>query len=213
MSEELSDLVSFCRDAKKSDFSPVGCTVKGGLNRCKLFWEASLSPSPFASSIVNEGYSLLFIELPPPCCLRNNRSALRNSQFVESAILELLTQGLIREVTTPPHCVNPLTVAEGKKLKLVLDLREVNKYLAKRTFHYEDLRSLSEVFREGFWFFTWDLKSGYHHVDIFPPHQQYLGFSWSFSGVIEYFCFSVLPFWYLFFSCQTLLQLECRSKR
>ena len=26
--------------------------------------------------------------------------------------------------------------------------------------------------------FSFDLKSGYHHVDIFPEHWQYLGFSW-----------------------------------
>ena len=90
--------------------------------------------------------------------------------------------------------VNPLTVAEGKKLRLVIDLREVNKYLVKPKFRYEDLRSLSEVFGQGFWFFTWDLKSGYHHVDIFHPHQQFWGFAWDFGGVTRYFTFTVLPF-------------------
>ena len=101
---------------------------------------------------------------------------------------------LINEHSFPPHCVNPLTVAEGKKLRLVIDLREVNKYLVKPKFRYEDLRSLSEVFEQGFWFFTWDLKSGYHHVDIFHPHQQFLGFAWDFEGVTRYFTFAVLPF-------------------
>ena len=153
-----------------------------------------MSAPPFVSSIVTEGYSLPFADIPPTCFIQNNRSALNNSSFVESAILQLLDQGLIKEETTPPHCVNPLTVAEGKKLRLVLDLREVNKHLVKNSFHYEDLRSLAEVFEKGFWFFTWDLKSGYHYVDIFPPHQQYLGFSWKFSGVVRCFCFTVLPF-------------------
>ena len=46
--------------------------------------------------------------------------------------------------------MNPLTVAEGKKLRLVIDLREVNKYLVKPKFRYEDLRSLSEIFEQGF---------------------------------------------------------------
>ena len=61
-------------------------------------------------------------------------------------------------------------------------------------FKYEDLRSLSQVLEEGHWFFTWDLKSGYHHVDICLEHQTYLGFSWQFNGVIRYFTFAVLPF-------------------
>jgi len=51
---------------------------------------------------------------------------------------------LVEEHSSPPHCVNPLTVAEGKKLRLVIDLREVNKYLVKTKFYYEDLRSLTE---------------------------------------------------------------------
>jgi len=38
------------------------------------------------------------------------------------------------------------------------------------------------------------LKSGYHHVDIFRPHQQFLGFAWDFDGVVRYFTFKVLPF-------------------
>ena len=42
--------------------------------------------------------------------------------------------------------------------------------------------------------FSFDLKSGYHHVDIYPPHQTFLGFSWVVDGVQKYFCFTVLPF-------------------
>ena len=39
-----------------------------------------------------------------------------------------------------------------------------------------------------------DLKSGYHHVDIFEEHQKFLGFSWNFGFGPEYFVFTVLPF-------------------
>jgi hypothetical protein len=38
------------------------------------------------------------------------------------------------------------------------------------------------------------LKSGYHHIDIHPDHQQFLGFSWNFDGVQKYYVFNVLPF-------------------
>ena len=125
---------------------------------------------------MNEGYSLPFAQLPPALFLRNNCSAFRNSEFVGAAILELLEQGLIIEVNSPPHCVNPLSVAEGKKLRLIFDLREVNRYLVKCNFRYEDLRSLAEVFQKGFWFFTWDLKSGYHQRGHLPPASAISGF-------------------------------------
>lgn len=51
-----------------------------------------------------------------------------------------------------------------------------------------------DLFQSGYFFFTYDLKSGYHHVEIFPDHRQYLGFSWRFDSVVKYFVFTVLPF-------------------
>ena len=38
------------------------------------------------------------------------------------------------------------------------------------------------------------MKPGYHHVDIFRDHQTFLGFSWIFDGVENFFVFTVLPF-------------------
>ena len=44
--------------------------------------------------------------------------------------------------------------------------------------------------------FSFDLKSGYHHVEIFERHQTYLGFSWkhSNSNQVKFYVFTVLPF-------------------
>ena len=47
---------------------------------------------------------------------------------------------------------------------------------------------------KGDYLFSFDLKSGYHHFDIFPDHQTFWGFSSVFPGSVRYFCFSVLPF-------------------
>ena len=51
------------------------------------------------------------------------------------------------------------------------------------------------VFRKRVFFTKFDLKSGYHHLDIFSEHQPYLGFSWKMNGETpSYFMFTVLPF-------------------
>lgn len=43
--------------------------------------------------------------------------------------------------------------------------------------------------------FSFDLKSGYHHVEIFPEHRKFLSFAWTFSsGYTRFFEFTVLPF-------------------
>ena len=50
-------------------------------------------------------------------------------------------------------------------------------------------------FQNTIFFFSFDLKSGYHHVDIFPEHRAFLAFSWDFgTGIARYFQFTVLPF-------------------
>ena len=168
--------------------------VKGRLKKSFNYWESTISASRFVLDIISEGYKLPFVNFPGRCYLNNNLSARNHPEFVQQAILELLSRDCIEEHSEPPFCVNPLTVAQGKKLRLVLDLRHVNSFLRKQTFKYEDLRSLSKMFEQNVWFFTWDLESGYHHVDIFPEHRKYLGFAWPFDGNMRFFSFKVLPF-------------------
>ena len=48
--------------------------------------------------------------------------------------------------------------------------------------------------------YKFDLKSGYHHIDICQPDQQFLGFQWALGGAKNrYFCVSVLLFYLLGF--------------
>ena len=42
--------------------------------------------------------------------------------------------------------------------------------------------------------FKFDMKSGYHHVVIAYPHQQFSGFAGFDSSIDRFFCFNVLPF-------------------
>ena len=106
----------------------------------------------------------------------------------------------IAEVFTPPAVLNPLSVSiqkSGKK-RLILDLRHVNqyRYLFKSKFRCEDMSIAREVLDTGDFMFSFALKSGYHHVEIFRGHRQYLSFSWTFSSshtrLLHFF--SVLPF-------------------
>ena len=91
-------------------------------------------------------------------------------------------------LVVPPFFVNPLTVAEGKKLRLVLILGTST--VVSRLNTNSNMKTFTRYPK--FWmkdtgFLTWDLKSGYHHVDICLDHQNYLGFAWPFSGIVRYF--------------------------
>ena len=51
-------------------------------------------------------------------------------------------------------------------------------------------------FAKDAYMFSFDLKSGYHHIDIAHEHQTFLGFSWRSSDSVNevFYVFTVLPF-------------------
>ena len=105
--------------------------------------------------------------------------------------------GCVSEVFETPAIINPLSVSiqKSSKKRLILDLRHVNQFLYETKFRCEDVSVAKEILNPGDFMFTFDLKSGYHHVEIFPEHRKYLSFAWTFSsGCTRYFEFSVLPF-------------------
>ena len=137
--------------------------------------------------IISDGYKILFITTPPPVHLKNNGSALEHSEFVNDAILEL---------TTLMEIIDALTVSvqsSGKK-RLILDWH-INLHVFKQKFKCEGVHTIKDIFSQDYFVFSFDLKSGYHHVDIFPDHRKFLAFSWHFgTNCVRYFQFTVLPF-------------------
>ena len=112
---------------------------------------------------------LPFLSLPEPTVFRNNRSFLVHAKFVEDAIRELVESGRVIEVVVPPLVVNPLSVsvqATGKK-RLNLDLRYINKCLRKMRVRYQDWKIALSYFMTEAFMFSFDLKSRYHHIEIF----------------------------------------------
>ncbi|CAC5382734.1 unnamed protein product [Mytilus coruscus] len=93
----------------------------------------------FYSRCNHSGYKIPFINEPESVFLKNNKSAFDNSDFVGKAIQDLFDANLIREESSAPFVVNPLTVSvsQSGKGRLILDLRHVNK---------------QKIFSTGFWF-------------------------------------------------------------
>ena len=162
-----------------------------------LYVWRSIRASSFVLSVIESGYKLPFVSIPVKFFFSNHKSAVDNRAFVCEAIEQLLLAGSAVEVKRDQvHVCSPLGVVPKKngKLRLILDLRFLNKHLAKRKFKFEDLRVVAEILQPDDWFFTFDLRNGYHHVDIFQEHWKYLAFSFTFDGKPRYFLFCSLPF-------------------
>ena len=130
-----------------------------------------------------------------PFQYRPNSLAIKNSEFIEDSINEMHRPGTVKECLTRPKVLNPLSVSTKGKKRLILDLRYVNNHLFKSKIKFDDWNSFQNCLEgnKGY-LFKFDLKRGYHHVDIFDEHQTYLGFIWEINHKTHYFVFTVLPF-------------------
>ena len=146
-------------------------------------------------SIVSEGYRLLFFAKPTQV---NHPSAQEHAAFVDhdTAITELLRARCIAQCFSCPTVCSPLMVVCNSrgKLHLVIDLRHVNNFHKLDKFKYEGLSQVAQMFKHDDYYISFDLKSGYHHVDINEEFWQYLGFSVGYGCSRRYFMFKVVPF-------------------
>ena len=170
-------------------------SVVGSLKRHAKFWQILEAP-PNILEIVNKGYSNPLLSLPPTKYLKNNKSSLENAEFVRRSIDDLLRKGAIQELKNPPRVVNPLTVAQkDDKRRLVLDCRFINKYVHKQKCKIEGTETFVKYLAKATHLFGFDLKAGYHHVDVVPAQWSLLGFAFmDHKGNTRHFCFKVLPF-------------------
>uniref|UniRef100_A0A914XGM4 Reverse transcriptase domain-containing protein n=1 Tax=Plectus sambesii TaxID=2011161 RepID=A0A914XGM4_9BILA len=171
-------------------------SVKGSMRRALSFWEG-LVPDSWIVSVIAEGYRLPFVQnvQVPYLYLQNSRSTELYRAFVEAEIVSLVGSGAAREVACQPHVVSPLMVAtNSSKPRLILDLSVFNTYLEYTQVKYEALDSVRDLLPSQGYMGTFDMKSGYHHIDVHEEDCKYLGFSWNFGYGVRFFVYTVLPF-------------------
>ena len=172
-------------------------SVQGRLKRSLTFWKDVLQAPPPIVDCIENGYRLPLKFLPPPYSQGNHKSAELHHQFVDEAIQNLVQNHCVIKVDQRPVVCSPLSVVSNSsgKLRLVLNLRYLNQFLYAPHFKYEDLRTAALLFEKHEYLFKFDLKSGYHHVNIYPDHQKYLGCQWDMNcGETQFYIFAVLPF-------------------
>ena len=152
------------------------------------FGQISVPHKIMILSVINDGYKISCIEHPPSMFFCYNHSAINDAEFVTESILELLFY--------PPYISNPLSVITqtSKKKRLILDLSKVNKYVRKSHFKIDYWKIGLQYISQDANLISFNLKSGYHHIDIASEFQRYLGFSWHINDTQRYFKFNVLPF-------------------
>ena len=155
--------------------------VKGRLKKHISFWKEEIKAPAAILDTIEVGYILPLKSEPTPYFRANHQSTSEHSTFVQESVAQLCSTGCVTEVHTRPFICSPLSVVVGRagKERLVINLRHLNKFLWKQKFKYEDLRVAMLLFEKGDFLFSFDLKSGYHHVDIAKEHCAFLCLQYS----------------------------------
>ena len=122
-------------------------SVKGRLKKKLIFWPETLSASSAILEIIDNSYKIPFFKTSKCASFHNNQSALKNQDFVEESISELLQCGSVIEAEKPQEVINSLSVSinsPGKK-RLILNLRHVNTHVYKYKMNFEDWKVLNTI--------------------------------------------------------------------
>ena len=122
-----------------------------------------------------EGYALPFTRLHMSRLLHYHSSTKRYADFVSDSICDLVASRCARRVMdVKAYGCSPLRVCNnGKKFRIILDLRYVNKCLTRNKFKMEDQKTVARVYEKGDSIFTFDLKSDYHLIASAPEYHKY----------------------------------------
>ena len=178
---DMNCLVPFCASGESDVLEkPSVVSVQEWLKQHKKFRLNELEPSSFVAGIITECYRLPFLRLPDAVFLLNHRSALQNASFVRDAIDELVSGHCVVECTLLLYSLQPVVRCDQwfRKQRLVVDHTYATQFLLVWKFKHELVQTL---FQSGN-FFTLDLKSGYHYVDIHEDSWAYLWIIASLGG-------------------------------
>lgn len=130
----------------------------------------------------------------PGSWARNHPSSAlpEHEAFLDAQIEEMLRHGAIDRVYRRPRVVNPLGVVPkpNGKLRMILDMRRVNKFLRPQKFRMESLQDLADISRPGDFAVALDQTQGYYHVQLHNSASTFCGFEW--RG--RWYVYRVLPF-------------------
>ena len=141
---------------------------------------------------VNFKKDLDFSKLKPK---PNNRTINRNKSIVRKYLNSLEESGSISKVNFKPSVISPLNLVPKPNgaPRLIHDLSRFNKFIARGPkVKHLNIFNLSKNFSSNTFFTKLDLRNGYFHVPIYPPHRSYFGFSFE----RQYYVFNVLCFGY-----------------
>ena len=184
--------VSHCLSAPLVKDPPVG-------GHLQMFWQVwlSLGSNPRVVSILKEGYSLPFKVQPPlsrsPVIISHYANPVKNKHLKES-LQALIQKQAVEKVLVPSSLAfyNRLFLVPkpNNKWRPILDLSQLNLYLASTSFKMETPETIRLSLQQGEWVTLLDFSDAYFHIPISQRSRKYLRFHLN----SQTYQFTALPF-------------------
>lgn len=152
----------------------------------------------WALATVANGYRISFQRSPLPIS-RVYMTVVKDSiqaQFLAQEVLTLLPKGAMKvnpsDQSTGFYLKYFLILKKDGRLRPILDMRRLNKFLKFRPFRMLSVKQTAVSIEKRKWFTALDLKDAYLHVAIYPDHRPFLLFM--FQGHTYQLQFSRLAF-------------------
>ena len=111
---------------------------------------------------------------------------------IKIEVQKLVEKGVLKEITYDESMfLSPIFLRPKKSggFRLILDLKELNKYMPYKHFKMEMLENALTLLKPNMWMCSIDLKDAYYSVPIHPDHQKYFSFKWE----SKFYCYTCMP--------------------
>lgn len=145
--------------------------VAGRVQTCIDHWHHINAPTVIVDWI-RDGVPTAFDRTPTEFCLPNNAFKIRETQFLDSEIKQLLLSGALTPYDNP-RCVSPVKCVPKKTtFRLVTDLRHLNDFCAKCSFQNDDIKffTFSKTIAPNDHLVSVDIESGFFNI---PVHRYF----------------------------------------
>ena len=151
--------------------------------RLRFFLEnwKKITDDQWVLSLIEEGYKLEFIQKPPQSGMKETIVPRKNLDILNAEVAELLRKDAIEKV--PPnergcgfYSTFFLVPKKNGKMRPVINLRPLNRYLKKEHFKMDTLKKVIYLVKPNDWAISLDLSDAYLHIPIFQKHRKYLRF-------------------------------------
>ena len=155
---------------------PVGGRLRFFLDNWK-----KITNDQWVLSVIEEGYKLEFSCHPPQTGIKQTSVQRENLNILEAEVEDLLRKDAIemvplQEINCGFYSTFFLVPKKNGKMRPVINLRPLNKYLRKTHFKMDTLSKVLNLVKPKDWAISLDLSDAYLHVPIFLKHRKFLRF-------------------------------------